>query len=537
MRFISAILCTAIVLAEIPVCAEADDTKVFGFCLDQNGQRLPDAFLQIFQLKPGQELSGLSGLQIEPGITPRSSSGQEPIASLTTDDRGFWSIALAPGAYLFTAQELRDGGATKLSAAQQFTIGSVSEAEVPLTLRAEFAIAIPPAFADAQTLFFATDRKRDGYGPITTGTPSFEDDRGVGLQYGRCVVEASGEHRYECTTEATESSLMESYLAAVGKQRLKRGLIYIHGFNVSFADSVRAGAVLGSATHRAVFVYDWASYKSIPHYDSDEENLTWSLGHGRELLVKLLCNRDGYDVSLFAHSMGTRAVVDVLEFILDAERLGAPLAFHSRLVDFAASDLDVSTLQDSLPTFHALHVNVNSYASYTDYALKASRAIHPGHDRVGDDATDLENFAGVISVDATAAAPVSITDPFGHGYFQHPEFLFDIGEYFDGVDPARREHLERSMDGEYWWFKELSQSPQIELNESGLSPDRLEVHPGTLVTLRNASAYSDDFTFSDEPSRSILLNPGESTTRTFSKTGVVVIQGNTIDEKAEVVVK
>lgn len=347
----------------------ATPLPMFGECRDSAGNPLPEVFLELFSLAhhDPREIFSLAhpdpkstvslksfGIDISP--LARATSGaksQDPLYSFTADKTGFWAVSdIKPGQYLVKAQFIEPNGSKKLSTHSVVSvIGNEAEIHVPLVLDQQTNFGTVPNASHTQTIYFATDRlaapARPAQGPFP-GSSDFANDRGTKLVFGSCTVEPDGLQLFACTLES-QQNIAAAYDRAILESPKREGVIYIHGFNVSFSDAIRTGGVLSDASARSVFVYDWPSYKKFAFYSSDEENLAWTLSHSQAFLISIIASSATTPMSIMAHSLGTRGAISVLQTMDLTRQLGVTIDSHLRYLAFAAADLDTTNFEDTAP--------------------------------------------------------------------------------------------------------------------------------------------------------------------------------------------
>jgi len=138
----------------------------------------------------------------------------------------------------------------------------------------------------------------------------------------------------------------------------KRGIvIFVHGFNNSFADAVTralasaacmapsdVGVVAADLNSKAAFVpvvFSWPSRESVSHYFSDESvvDISTALFEDFLCLVTQVAELVGKPVNVLAHSMGSRIVLEGVYQVV-VKGLPAP-----KSVVFAAPDVDRATFE------------------------------------------------------------------------------------------------------------------------------------------------------------------------------------------------
>jgi len=249
----------------------------------------------------------------------------------------------------------------------------------------------------------------------------------------------------------TADEFFEKIRLAQAAGRSSSALVFVHGYNVSFADAALRTAQLAVDLHiRTVPVfYDWPSKGETAGYLADEDAVERSLPDLAQFLETFAGRSGSKDIFVIAHSMGaritTRALADLLERRPDLR------ARYRELIP-AAPDIDAVVFKrDIAPRFAALQAPMTLYASSNDRALKASHAVHQD-DRAGESGDRLVVVPGVETIDASAIS----TDFLGHSYFASDRrLLADIAQLIrERLRAPRRPLLQdrRIGDATYWAF-------------------------------------------------------------------------------------
>jgi esterase/lipase superfamily enzyme len=299
-------------------------------------------------------------------------------------------------------------------------------------------------------VLFGTDRGYQAANPVAT---QFGPGRGK-TSYGTAEVSIPPDHRLgnlespsllrlEFSADPKKHVVLQkiTVLSADNFFRLaadtvqgnagKSALIFVHGYNVTFADAARRTAQMTYDLQfpGAPILFSWPSVGKTQDYAVDENNVEWARPHLTQFLVDVLGKTNATDVYLIAHSMGNRALANS---VVDVETSHPELRAKIREIILAAPDIDADTFKDEIapriiagesPTTH-----LTLYASSSDEALLASKKFH-GYARAGD-AGDLQLIlAGLEYIDASGVD----TGFLGHSYYgDNRSVISDIHYLIDG---------------------------------------------------------------------------------------------------------
>ncbi|MFY7876087.1 MAG: alpha/beta hydrolase, partial [Pirellula sp.] len=186
------------------------------------------------------------------------------------------------------------------------------------------------------SVFYGTDRKLDGNNQYSGD----RDREETPLKFGVCQVTIPPDHRYgqlegpkfwklEFSADPRKHVFLanvsqigkENTLAAISEhfhalpdQSKRRLLVFVHGYNVSFADAARRSAQMHYDLNfpGVSAFYSWPSNATLSGYVSDAEDISWSTPHIQEFLETLDEKSDVDEIYLLAHSMGNRGVSQAL---------------------------------------------------------------------------------------------------------------------------------------------------------------------------------------------------------------------------------
>ncbi len=155
-------------------------------------------------------------------------------------------------------------------------------------------------------------------------------------------------------------------------------LLYVHGYNVGFADAARRTAQLAHDLRfpgRTV-LYSWPAKNRTLGYMADEATVEWTTPHFEAFLAMVLTELGAKTVHVLAHSMGNRAVTRALEHFDPRALPPSAAALHN--VIFAAPDVDRDVFVQIAAHFDPVARCHTLYASSTDAALNLSKTMHEG---------------------------------------------------------------------------------------------------------------------------------------------------------------
>jgi esterase/lipase superfamily enzyme len=189
-------------------------------------------------------------------------------------------------------------------------------------------------------------------------------------------------------------------------------LVYVHGYNMSFAETAMRTAQLAHDLDfpGLPFFFSWPSVGQVTGYLRDAESAQLSEDAFDQVLDDLSRLPAG-EIYVIAHSMGSRLVSQALRSRVDKGKSTARL----RELLLAAPDINADLFRKTIaPRLQAMQgTQTTVYASSSDLALMASKAVH-GYRRVGETAGGVFVYPGFDTVDASAASLAMRA--FGHSY-------------------------------------------------------------------------------------------------------------------------
>lgn len=168
----------------------------------------------------------------------------------------------------------------------------------------------------------------------------------------------------------------------------RRVLIFVHGFNTRFEDSVFrfAQIVHDSRAEVTPVLFSWPSRGALLDYNYDRESTNFSRSELRYVIQQAVKSPDVSEITIVAHSMGSWPVMEALRDIAMLDRRISPKITD---VILASPDLDIDVFRKQLIDIGQERPHISIFISANDRALRLSRLISGQVTRVG--GVDLTN--------------------------------------------------------------------------------------------------------------------------------------------------
>lgn len=255
----------------------------------------------------------------------------------------------------------------------------------------------------------------------------------------------------------TRELFLEDLTEAIDVSGRKEALVFVHGYNSSFADAVIRAAQLAVDLEidGATVAYSWPSRASLLSYVVDRNQVIGPfLEDLKDLIASVATATGATRVHLIAHSMGGAFLLEALEAL--AQDHAAPLFDE---IIFASPDVDVDDFNYGIGKIRHLAPRVTVYSSSNDRALQLSERINGGV-RAGASAERVA-ACGADAVDTTSVA---------QGFIAHTDFAYTALDDVRAVvwietdlDPERRDAILRADEGQwgrFWRF--IPEEPRTE---------------------------------------------------------------------------
>jgi esterase/lipase superfamily enzyme len=248
-----------------------------------------------------------------------------------------------------------------------------------------------------------------------------------------------------------ETYFLDSVGMMAAKSPDQSALVFIHGYNVTFAEAVRRTAQLAfDLDFQGVPIcYSWPSTGKYSGYMADEASVEWTIPHLMDFLSKIAHLKDLKTIHLIAHSMGNRALVNCLSRIAQRAQLEESRPhFHQTIL--AAPDIDAGVFKQLAQSFNKMAIRTTLYASSHDLALQISQQFHR-YPRAGESGSAIVVVPQVDTVDVSEVPSGFL----GHSYYgDSRSVLTDVYQLLKSGAPPPRFGLRKSEDteGTYWIF-------------------------------------------------------------------------------------
>jgi esterase/lipase superfamily enzyme len=241
----------------------------------------------------------------------------------------------------------------------------------------------------------------------------------------------------------------------VAHSRHKEILVFIHGFNTTFADATRRTAQIAYdlGFDGPAIAYSWPSQGELGliAYNKDSRNADLTADHLKVFLSMLAAKSGATTIHLIAHSMGNRPLTNVLNKPLTGSPQPNQQLFNQ--VVLMAPDIDAAVFKQMAQQLARSARRVTLYVSSRDVALKFSNT-YAGYPRAGQGGQGIIVTPGIDTIDASSVDTSNLG--FSHQYYaDNSTVLSDLFYVMRGDPAASRFRLERESTsaGTYWQFK------------------------------------------------------------------------------------
>jgi len=272
-------------------------------------------------------------------------------------------------------------------------------------------------------VYFATNRDPDSHRTPTRFSGSFSS-RGVeSLRFGYCEVQMTDAGRATVSSIWVAPEQMDNPAAPLGsvtvlsalRDLMSEGqdaLVFVHGFNVEFAEAVEDAAVMASlysrgATELIPIVFSWPSRGTLSGYIDDRSSARASAqAFGRALMkvadylagipASQICGRR---IHCLCHSMGNLVLRYGLQRARSFTPGTLPTLFTELILIAADEDADAFDLDYKLAPAAEIAKRITVYCNRNDVALTVSDKLKFNPARLGQNGPMRpHNLPGDVSV-------------------------------------------------------------------------------------------------------------------------------------------
>jgi esterase/lipase superfamily enzyme len=238
--------------------------------------------------------------------------------------------------------------------------------------------------------------------------------------FGFTLYKGAEDEKSHFTMKDLEVITRDEALKIMLASQRQGAMVFVHGYNTSFEDSIFKTAQLAFDAGFAglPIAFSWPSMHSLGGYDYDRESAAYSWDALLDLLYMIQEEAHVSDVYVVAHSMGNQILLDALTHV---EPTRGSLKLSE--VIMAAPDVDRDVFLKRLDQLKLVSDGLTLYASSADKAMLASRLKAEGV-RAGDIGEDGPVIApGLETIDVTSLGDDLLA--LNHGTFSSNKFLID----------------------------------------------------------------------------------------------------------------
>ncbi|MDO8804309.1 MAG: alpha/beta hydrolase [Elusimicrobiota bacterium] len=221
-------------------------------------------------------------------------------------------------------------------------------------------------------------------------------------------------------------------------------LVFVHGFNVKFEDTVlRAAQIAYDLKFQGqVVLFSWPAGAApgmfgntfiSRTYAQNKANAEGSVGTATDFF-KLLAGLDKTSY-VMVHSMGHQLAIPALA----AASSETGKRFIGELV-LNAPDMPIRDFASAVPALKNAARRITVYCSYNDNAIAASEMYNKGRRMGGCELVDGVDMVNVGEIDAPALGIGGL----GHGYYASRPILTDVFQLLLGLDAGSRQFIRKS---------------------------------------------------------------------------------------------
>ncbi|HRQ30630.1 MAG TPA: alpha/beta hydrolase [Saprospiraceae bacterium] len=253
--------------------------------------------------------------------------------------------------------------------------------------------------------------------------------------------------------ELSEVEFKKKFSSGLSDAKSKEGLIFIHGYNNTFAAAARRTAqlVYDIDFQGVPSFFSWPSFGTALKYPRDVEKARNSSIFLQQFIETLLSFTQLEKLHIIAHSMGNLVLGKTISDLSNKTEIAEDIKKIHQII-LGAPDINQEEFTNNiLPHFLKVGSRRTLYASDQDIALWVSEKFRSGLVRLGEGGKNLFITKEIDTVDASNVPESSN----GHGYmFETYEVLQDLlGLVTNDLPPEKRGLKKRGAKNiDYWLF-------------------------------------------------------------------------------------
>lgn len=276
--------------------------------------------------------------------------------------------------------------------------------------------------------------------PLNHKVPNIERPRAWNIPfYGTVQLETEDPRKHFTIRDIkihSKTELLQLVKKRLGASQTFKGqsIIFIHGYNVGFDDSLYRTAQISYDLQfdGAAYAFSWPSGGGLASYIYDRDSAQGAEPYLYEFLQMVQNETGTNNINIIAHSMGNQMLLQVLRSL----KLRSPGVSRINQIVLAAPDVDRDAFEGMAREITGIAKGITLYAASNDRALNASRIVAGNKPRAGD--VPPEGPVIVPGIDTIDISGLSTSYLALHhsGYAENSELLTDISHLFrTGVRP------------------------------------------------------------------------------------------------------
>lgn len=228
-------------------------------------------------------------------------------------------------------------------------------------------------------------------------------------------------------------------------------LLFVHGFNVTFEDSIKRAAQVSYdiGLNLKPVVFSWPSIGEVSKYNRDYGRALGSVLDFERFARELAKSANGRKIHILVHSMGSKVVIPALAAVYKDD----PVKFKKQFgnIIFAAPDFPRAVFLKEYTKVYSKIGKATIYMSSEDKALELSSGTYlADEEMLGFSGEKGFYYPGIDSIDITKAGGVD--DILGHsGYGSSSRVLTDMHYLIGGgLKAEKRAGFKIVPPHKYW---------------------------------------------------------------------------------------